>query len=86
MKKQSVWMRILKILLTLAVIGVGTLPFLLFRNQIQELAMVGYAGLFVACFLTNASVLLPASGIAFTLAAATALNPFWCAQIGRAHV
>lgn len=62
--------------------AVGAAPYLLFREQIQSMAAVGYVGLFVACMLTNASVFLPASSIAFTMAAATALNPLLCALIG----
>lgn len=70
------------LLLALLALAAGTLPFLLFREQIQRLAAVGYAGLFLGCFATNASVLLPASGIAYTLAAATVLDPLLCALTG----
>ncbi len=70
------------ILLAIVVASAGCLPFLLFSEQIRELATLGYIGLFVGCVLTNASVFLPASGIAFTLAAATTLNPVVCALLG----
>lgn len=68
--------------LAVLVAAAGALPYLLFRDQIQSMASIGYAGLFVACLLTNASVFLPASGIAFTMAAATALDPLVCALVG----
>ena len=45
-------------------------------------AVAGYIGLFVACFLTNATVFLPASGIAFTISASTVLNPLFSTIIG----
>lgn len=63
------------------VAAAGVVPYILFRDQIANMAAVGYAGLFVACMLTNASVFLPASGIAFTLAAATVLDPLLCAVL-----
>lgn len=66
----------------LVVAAAGALPFLLFKEQVQEMSSVGYVGLFISCLLTNASLFLPASGIAFTLAAATALDPLLCAIIG----
>lgn len=81
-QKNNVIHKIGSILLVLLVAAVGALPYLLFRDQIQSIAGLGYIGLFVSCVLTNASVCLPASGIAFTLAAATALNPLLCALIG----
>ena len=74
--------KIRSIILAIVVALIGALPYLLFNDQIQQMAGLGYIGLFVACLLTNASICLPASGIAFTLAAATALNPFWCALVG----
>lgn len=66
----------------LLVAALGAMPYLLFKDRIQSMAGLGYAGLFAACLLTNASVCLPASGIAFTVAASTALNPLLCAVLG----
>ena len=60
----------------------GSLPFLLFREQISALPQYGYLGLLAACFLTNATIFLPAAGIAFTLSAAAVLSPIPCALIG----
>lgn len=82
--KKNILKKIGSALLALSVAVIGALPYILFKDQLQEMAGVGYIGLFLACLLTNASVCLPASGIAFTVAAATALNPFWCAVIGGA--
>lgn len=80
--KNKVFKKIGSVALALLVAVIGALPYLLFKNQIQQMAGLGYAGLFVACLLTNASICLPASGIAFTLAASTALNPLLCALVG----
>lgn len=80
--KSSILKKIGSTMLALAIAAIGALPYVLFKDQIQEMAGLGYAGLFIACLLTNASICLPASGIAFTLAAATALDPLWCAVIG----
>lgn len=74
-----------KWLMILAAVGVaaaGSLPFLLFPEAIQKMAAAGYAGLMAACCLTNATVFLPASGIAFTLSASTALDPLLCCVAG----
>lgn len=70
------------VVLGLLVAAAGAVPYLLFRDQVQRMAAVGYTGLFLSCMLTNASVFLPASGIAFTLAAATVLDPLLCALAG----
>lgn len=74
--------RFLKIVLAVAVAVTGSLPFLLLPEIIKKLAVAGYIGLFVACFLTNATVFLPASGIAFTISASTVLNPLFSTIIG----
>ena len=68
--------------LALLVLAAGTLPFLLFREQLQQLSALGYIGLFFSCLATNASVFLPANGIAFTIAASAALDPLLCAVVG----
>lgn len=69
-----------------AVVGVliclFSLPFLFLREQIKQLATLGYIGLFLACFISNASVLLPSSSTMYVVLAATALNPIWCVAFG----
>ena len=61
---------------------IGSLPFFLFADYIKRVSAVGYLGLLLATILTNASILLPASGIAFTVSAATVMNPFFCVFVG----
>lgn len=74
--------RLLKIGLAVLIAIVGSLPFLIWPEIIKKMSVAGYIGLLAACFLTNATVFLPASGIAFTISAATALNPVCCAIAG----
>lgn len=72
----------LSVLLAVLVAIIGSVPFLIFRDEIQNVSAAGYLGLLGACFLTNATVFLPASGIAFTVSASTVLNPMLCCCIG----
>lgn len=66
----------------LLVAFVGSMSFIFFREEVKNMATLGYIGLLVACFLTNATIFLPASGIAFTVSASTVLNPFICCICG----
>lgn len=74
--------RLVKFGLSLLVAIVGSLPFVIWSEAIQRLSLAGYIGLLVACLLTNATVFLPASGIAFTISASMILNPLYCAIVG----
>lgn len=80
-KKMTVH-KIVFILLAIAIAVLGSSPFIIWGKQIKELSSVGYFGLLIACFLTNATMFLPASGIAFTVSAATVLNPVICCLTG----
>lgn len=57
-------------------------PYLIFREQLREMTVVGYAGLFLACAISNVSVLIPSSATVVVLAAATVLNPWLCILCG----
>ena len=46
------------------------------RNRIQEFAAYGYPGIFLIALLANATVLIPAPGIAIVFAMGSILNPF----------
>ena len=70
------------IAIMLLVVFLGSVPFLFFRDEVRNMAGLGYMGLMAACFLTNATIFLPASGIAFTVSAATVLNPYICCVCG----
>ena len=72
----------LSFILAILVAIIGSIPFLIFKDEIQDVSLAGYLGLLCACILTNATVFLPASGIAFTVSASTVLNPLICCCIG----
>ena len=79
---KSIYFYIKKIILVFAVAIGGSLPFILWPETIRGIATVGYIGLAVSCFLTNATLFLPAGGIAFTVSASTVLNPLYCTIVG----
>lgn len=65
------------------VIGIiFALPYILFREKIQSLSTLGYIGLFVSCFISNLSILLPTSSTIIIVAAALTLNPWICIIVG----
>jgi uncharacterized membrane protein YdjX (TVP38/TMEM64 family) len=49
------------------------------RDQAEELAIYGYPGIFILSFMTNATVLLPAPGIAVVFAMGAIFNPVYIA-------
>ena len=67
----------------LAALGISAL-YLMFRQLIQQLALLGYGGLFAACLAANSTVLLPASSTLFTASASIVLDPVLCCLIGAA--
>lgn len=58
----------------LAVIGISTFVYSI-RDRSEEFAIYGYPGVFVLAFLSNATVLLPAPGIAVVFAMGGVFNP-----------
>lgn len=58
------------------------LPYLLFKEKIQEFSTLGYIGLFLSCFVSNLSILLPTSSTIIIIAASLTLNPFICIVVG----
>jgi len=82
MKKSAASNKLLSILLGAGLFLLFALPFLLLRDRIEQMAAVGYAGLFIACALSNVSVFLPSSSTMFVILAASALNPMLCVLIG----
>lgn len=73
---------------TLSIIGgiaigiVFALPYFLFREKIQSLSTIGYIGLFVSCFISNLSILLPTSSTIIVVASALTLNPWISILVG----
>ena len=74
--------KILTIILGVLIGLLFALPYLLFKEQIQNMSSIGYLGLFVACFISNLSILLPTSSTIIIMAAGFTLNPWICILIG----
>jgi len=70
----SLWTNILRVLAVLAVIGI-TVYIYSIRSHVQEFAAYGYPGIFVVTLLANATVFLPAPGVAVVFAMGSILNP-----------
>lgn len=65
---------ILRIISLVAVVAISVGIFLI-RDKASQLAAFGYPGIFVISFLANATVLLPAPGVAVVFAMGSILNP-----------
>jgi uncharacterized membrane protein YdjX (TVP38/TMEM64 family) len=65
------------ILRVLSLVAVVAISFWIFsiRDKASELAAFGYPGIFVISFLANATVLLPAPGVAVVFAMGSIFNP-----------
>ena len=68
------WQTIARILALVVVIGISVFVYSI-RDQASEFAIYGYPGIFVIAFLSNATVLLPAPGIAVVFAMGGVFNP-----------
>ncbi len=64
----------LRVLALLAVIGI-TIYIFSIRDQVEEFAKFGYPGIFLISLLANATVLLPAPGVAVIYAMGAIFNP-----------
>jgi membrane protein YqaA with SNARE-associated domain len=65
----------LRILALVAVIGITAYIYSI-RGRVQEFAAYGYPGIFLVALLANATVLVPAPGIAIVFAMGNIFNPF----------
>ena len=77
-KKKNHWLTISRIL---AIVAVITLTIFIYsvRDKAEGLAVYGYPGIFIISFMTNATVLLPAPGIAVVFAMGAIFNPIFIA-------
>ena len=66
---------ILRILALFAVVGV-TLYIYSIRDRVEQFAGFGYPGIFLIALLANATILLPAPGVAVIYAMGAIFNPF----------
>ncbi len=67
---------ILRILALFLVIAITVLVYSV-RDKAEELAVYGYPGIFLIALLTNATVFLPAPGIAVVFAMGAVFNPLF---------
>lgn len=68
-------MAALRVLALLAVIGISAAVFKI-RDHVSEFAVFGYPGIFLMTLLSNATVFLPAPGVAVVFAMGSVFNPF----------
>jgi membrane protein DedA with SNARE-associated domain len=74
-KKASLLTNFLRVLALFAVIGI-TIYIISIRAHVGEFAAYGYPGIFLIAMLANATVLLPAPGVAIIYAMGSVFNPF----------
>jgi membrane protein YqaA with SNARE-associated domain len=70
----SVWTNILRVISLLAVIGITYYIFLI-RDRIAEFEKYGYVGIFMVALLANATILIPAPGLAIVSAMGSVFHP-----------
>jgi membrane protein YqaA with SNARE-associated domain len=63
-----------RILVILAVLGIS-LAIFLYREQLAQLAALGYLGVFLLSLVGNATIILPAPSLALVFAMGSVLNP-----------
>jgi uncharacterized membrane protein YdjX (TVP38/TMEM64 family) len=76
--KKRFWLAITRVFAFLIVVAL-TIFIYSVRDRAEELAMYGYPGIFLIAFMTNATVLLPAPGIAVVFAMGTIFKPAYIA-------
>ena len=74
----SPWLTIARILAIFVVIALTVFIYSV-RDQAEELQQYGYLGIFIIAFMTNATVFLPAPGIAVVFAMGAIFNPIFIA-------
>ncbi|MBL8103080.1 MAG: VTT domain-containing protein [Anaerolineales bacterium] len=72
---------VLRILAVLAVVGI-TVYIYSIRDRVDEFAAYGYPGIFLVMLLANATVILPAPGVAVVFAMGSVFNPMGVALAG----
>jgi uncharacterized membrane protein YdjX (TVP38/TMEM64 family) len=76
-------LRIVQVL-TVAVVLLALAAAYYFKDHIQELKPYGYAAVFLAGLISNATVILPVPGLAITAVMAGILNPWVVGLVGGA--
>ena len=73
-KKSGIGVTVLRILALAAVIGI-TVYIYSIRERVDEFAAYGYPGIFLIMMMANATVILPAPGVAVVFAMGNVFNP-----------
>ncbi len=76
-------MNLLRLLILLAVIAISVYIFMI-RDQAGKFAAYGYPGIFFISILANATLLLPAPGVAIVFAMGSVFSPFWIGIVAGA--
>jgi membrane protein YqaA with SNARE-associated domain len=71
---QTIRITIARVLAVLAVIGISVYVFSI-REHVDEFAAYGYPGIFLIALLANATIFLPAPGVAVVFAMGSVFNP-----------
>jgi uncharacterized membrane protein YdjX (TVP38/TMEM64 family) len=74
-RRSKLQMNVLRALALLAVIGLTVFIYMI-RDRVDDFAAFGYPGIFIIALLANATVLLPAPGVAIIYAMGAIFNPF----------
>jgi len=74
-KSSNFLKNVLRILALFAVLAI-TIYIYSIRNRVQDFAAFGYPGIFLIALLANATILLPAPGVAIIYALGAIFNPF----------
>lgn len=73
-KKNKLLITVLRILALVVVIGI-TIGIYMIRDRVEEFAAFGYPGIFVISLLANATIILPAPGVAVVFAMGGVFHP-----------
>lgn len=79
----SPWITLARIAVLLLVIGISVFVFLI-RDQAARFTQYGYPGIFLISLLANATVLLPAPGVAVVFAMGSVFPPYFVALAAAA--
>ncbi len=74
MKLEGRWLTLVRLLALTLVIAITVFVYTI-RDRADQLAVYGYPGIFLIALLTNATVFLPAPGIAVVFAMGAVFNP-----------
>ena len=77
-RRARVRLNIIRVLVLLVVIGISAYIFAI-RDQAERLAIYGYPGIFLISLLANATILLPAPGVAVVFAMGSVFQPAFVA-------